>query len=419
MKVSVGRRLVLKSGTLAASVAAIGAPHMLLAQTQPIRIGIINALTGPNSTFGENNLIGHRIAVNQFNQGGGLAGRQVELVVRDDRAQAGQGVTHARELAGSGINLLMGAGSSAVVVGLCSLMPELKSVFVVNSAAAMAITHEAWNRNIFRLCPNAYTTFGALGRNVAEAHPNVLKWGAITPDYSFGHDASRVFANAVRKHHTKGSSQSFDISRNIVVGATQSDFRPQINALMNSSVEGLFIGLQGANEINFFQQARAVGLDKKLKVLAETGGDVVFLTLGKDMPEAVWTAAFWPYSVEPLKSHKASQQLLGDYIAMTGNQLPNGHMYKGYHAMQGFLEGIKKAKSTETEAVINAMEDLTWQSPTGTVSIRKPDHAAIGAFFIAQYVRQDTAPFVRVKQVRPTSELALIETPSTGKEYVM
>ena len=419
MKISVGRRLVLKGGALAASAAAIGAPHMLLAQTQPIRIGIINALTGPNSTFGENNLIGHRIAVNQFNQGGGLAGRPVELVVRDDRAQAGQGVTHARELAGSGINLLMGAGSSAVVVGICSLMPELKSVFVVNSAAAMAITHEAWNRNIFRLCPNAYTTFGALGRNVAEAHPNVLKWAAITPDYSFGHDASRVFANAVREHHTKSSSKSFDISRNIVVGATQSDFRPQINALMNSSIEGLFIGLQGANEINFFQQARAVGLDKKLKVLAETGGDVVFLTLGKDMPEAVWTAAFWPYSVEPLKSNKASQQLLGDYIAMTGNQLPNGHVYKGYHAMQGYLEGIKKAKSTETDAVINAMEDLTWQSPTGTVSIRKQDHAAIGAFFIAQYVRQDTAPFVRVKQVRPTSELALIETPSPGKEYVM
>ena len=419
MKADVRRRLVLMGGTLAAGVAAIGTPRLLLAQTQPIRIGIVNALTGPNSPFGESNLIGHRIAVSQFNKAGGLAGRQVELVVRDDRAQASQGVAHARDLAGSGINLRMGAGSSAVAIGICSMMPELKSVFVVNSASAMAITHEAWNRHIFRLCPNAYTTFGALGRNVAEAHPNVMKWALITPDYSFGHDSSRVFAAAVRERLTKGSSKGFDISRNIVVGATQSDFRPQINALMNSDIEALFIGLQGANEINFFQQARAVGLDRKLKVLAETGGDVVFLALGKDLPEAIWTAAFWPYSVEPLKSNKASQQLLEDYIAMTGNQLPNGHMYKGYHAMQGFLEGIKKARSTETEAVINAMEDLTWQAPTGTVTVRKQDHAAIGSFFIAQYVRQDTAPFFRVKLARQTSELGLIETPSPGKEYVM
>lgn len=419
MNINSKRRLVIKGGAIAAGAAAIGAPNLLLAQNQPIRIGIINAFSGPNSTFGENNLIGHRIAVNQFNKAGGLAGRQVELVTRDDRAQASQAVAHARELAGSGVNLFMGAGSSAVVIGLCSLMPELKSVFVVNSAAAMAITHEAWNRNIFRLCQNAYVLFRALGRSVAEAHPNVTNWAMITPDYSFGHDSSRVFANALKQYHPKGQAKNFDVSRNIVVGASQSDFRTQINSLMNSNVEGLFIGLQGANEISFFQQARAVGLDKKLKVMAETGGDVVFQTLGKEMPEAVWTNAFWPYSVEPLKSNKASQQLLRDYVAMTGNQTPNGHVYKGYHAMQGFLEGIRKAKSGDTEAVINAMEDLTWQSPTGPSNIRKHDHAAVGTFFPGVYVRQDAAPYFRVKEVRPTSELALIETPSPGSEYVM
>jgi branched-chain amino acid transport system substrate-binding protein len=419
MKVQAGRRNVLKGAAAIAGTAAIGAPGLLLAQSQPIRIGICNALSGPNAPFGENNLAGHKIAVNQVNRAGGIMGRQVELVVRDDKAQAAQGATISREFAGSGINLMMGSGSSAVAIAMCPLAQELKMVFVVNSAAAMGITHEAWNRNVFRLCPNAYTLFRANGRAVAEKYPNVLKWSAITPDYSFGHDAAKTFGNAVKQYHAKRDSKDFEVANTIVVGATQSDFRPQINSLMNSNVEGLFIGLQGGNEISFFQQARAVGLDKKLKVMSETGGDVVFITLGKDMPDAVWTNVFWPYTLEPVKSNKQSQQLLTEAIAMTGSKFPNSHVYKGYHAMQGLLEGIKKAKSADTDAVINAMEDMTWESPTGPVKVRKEDHAAMGVFFPGVYVPDTVEPYCKLREVIAVNESTAIEPPSPGKEFVM
>ena len=419
MNVSTGRRRILRGAVALAGSASVGAPGLLRAQTQPIRIGITNALSGPNTLYGENNLIGHRIAVSHFNKAGGLQGRQVELVVRDDRAQAAQGVAITRVLSGAGVNLLMGGGSSVVAIAICPLAQELKMVYVVNSAAAMAITHEAWNRHVFRLCPNAYTLFMALGRAVAETRPNLMKWGCITPDYSFGHDAARVFGNAVRQYHPKHASKDFEIRNTVVVAAAQSDFRPQINSLMNSDLEALFIGLLGANEISFFQQARAVGLDKKLKLMAETAGDVAYQVLGKDMPEAIWTNVFWPYSLEPIKGVKQSQQLHQDFIALTGKQIPNSHMYKGYHAMQGLLEGIKKAKSAETDAVINAMEDMSWESPTGPVKIRKQDHAAVGIFFPGLFVPQPTEPYYRLKEVRPTSEVSIIETPSPGKEYVM
>ena len=73
------------------------------------------------------------------------------------------------------------------------------------------------------------------------------------------------------------------------------------------------------------------------------------------MPPAVWTTLFWPYSLEPVKSNKASQKLLADDAAATGKGLPNGHVYKGYHAMQCLLEGICKAGTTDTEGLIGAM----------------------------------------------------------------
>ena len=419
MSLNSKRRKLLKGAAAAAGTAAIGAPGLLLAQTQPIRIGITNALSGPNALYGEPNVMGQRIAVNQYNKAGGILGRQIELVVRDDRAQTAQGVAIARELAGSGVNFLMGGGSSAVAIAYCGLMPELKMLYFSNAAAAMAITHEAWNRNVFRLCPNAYSLYASLGRAVAERYPNVLKWGGITPDYSFGHDAARVFANAVRQYHPKRDSKDFEIRSTVVVGATQTDFRPQVNALMNSDVEGLFIGMPGAPEISFFQQARAVGLDKKLKVMAEVSGDVAFQAMGKDLPDNVWGNVFWPYEVDPHRKHKMTQQLLQDYSALTGKKFPTGHLYRGYHAMQGLLEGIKKAKSTEIEAVINAMEGMTWESAIGPYSVRKQDHAGIGTLFVGTYSTTSAEPFVKLKEVRTISELGIIETPFPGKEYVM
>ena len=418
MNANAGRRRLLKGAAAAAGTVAVGAPGLLLAQTQPIKIGVTNALSGPNALYGESNVMGQKLVVAQYNKAGGVLGRQVELVVRDDSAQTAKGMGIAREFAGSGINFLAGGGSSAVALGYCSLMPELKMIYL-GSTPGMGITHESWNPYVFRFNPNAYSLFLALGRAVAERYPNVMKWGSITPDYAFGHDAARVFGSALTQYHPKRGSKDFEIRKPVVVGGAQTDFRPQINALMNSDIEGLFIGMPGAAEISFFQQARAVGLDKKLKVMAEVSGDVAMLALGADMPDNVWGVVFWPYEQEPVKSNKISQQLLADYAALTGKKYPNGHVLRGDHGIRGLLEGIKKAKTTEVPAVIAAMEGLTFESAVGPYTIRKADHAGMSTLYSGTYTRQAAEPLIRLKEVRAVSEVSVIETPSPGKEYVM
>ena len=84
-------------------------------------------------------------------------------------------------------------------------------VYTLNAAGAMALTHEAWNRHVFRLCANAYASYMAIGRVLAEKHPNAMKWGAIVPDYSFGHDTAKTFAKAVKQFHPQRASKDFEI----------------------------------------------------------------------------------------------------------------------------------------------------------------------------------------------------------------
>ncbi len=418
MNAHLNRRQLLQGAGAVAGAATIGAPALAIAQTGPIRIGVTNALSGPNALYGESNVTGQKLVVAEYNRAGGVLGRQVELVVRDDRAQTAVGAGFAREFSGSGIQFLAGGGSSAVATAYCGLVQELKMLYIC-STPGMAITHEAFNRNVFRFNPNAYQLYLAMGRVVAERYPNVLKWGAITPDYAFGHDSARVFGAALQQSHAKRASKDFEVRKPVVVGGTQTDFRPQINSLMNSDIEGLFIGMPGAPEVSFFQQARAVGLDKKLKVMAEVSGDVAMLALGKDMPDNVWCNVFWPYEQEPGKSNKVSQRLLAEYTAQTGKQNPNGHVLRGEIGVRALLEGIRRANSIDTQAVIAAMEELSFESALGPYTVRKADHAGVAPLYVGTYARLDAEPFIRLKEVRSIPGLSVLETPSPGKEYVM
>lgn len=103
---------------------------------------------------------------------------------------------------------------------------------------------------------------------------------------------------------------------------------------------------------------------------------------------------------------------------MSGKKYPTGHIFRDYPVLQGLLESIKKANSTEIDAVINSMEGLSWESAIGPYKIRKQDHAGIGKLFVGTYATQPAEPFVQLKEMRSMSEESIIETPSPGKKYV-
>ena len=414
----ISRRKILQGAAAAAGVAATGAPGLLLAQNQPIRVGLAFTLSGTYALSNEPIAKGAQLAIAHYNRNGGLLGRQIEGVLRDDKFSGAGAVAATRELAGMGINLFVGGGSSVAALGVLPLLQELKAVLSIAGSAAMSVTHENFSRNAFRVLANANMQYGGLGRAVALQHPNVMKWQAVTPDSSFGRDTAKSWAAGLRQAHPKANSKDFEIRDMMLVGASQTDFRSQINQLMNSGVEGLFMAAVGTPTVSFFQQARSVGLHKKLKVICETLGDATAKPMGKDnFP--FWGPTFWPYQVEPTKSNKLSQQLYKDWVATYKDPSPATVGLLGYRAASALFEGIKKAKSTETEAVIAAMEDMKFDTPTGPFRLRKKDHQSIGTVFFAQYVPSSKEPFFEMKTVQAIDEETVVEPPSPGAEYLI
>jgi branched-chain amino acid transport system substrate-binding protein len=388
------------------------------AQSGPIQVGVMYALSGVGAPVGNAFWIGTQLAAKQVNRAGGLMGRPIELIVRDDKYNSASSVAAARELAGLGINLLIGGSQTVTALGLAPLAPELKAVLMIAGAAGMPVTHELYNRNIFRTVSNNYTAYSSLGRALIERYPQVKTWISVAPDGDFGRDSAKFFGDSVKKYSVKSAGAAATVLDTIFAQATATDFKTQINAIMNTPAEGLYLGIAGAAQISFFQQARSVGLYDKFKVIGEVGNEIVTAkALGRNLPKDVWSVSYWNHGLEPFRSNPISKQLFDDYVELTGDKAPPGLVMAGHRTGMALFEGIRKAKSTETQAVIEAMEDMTIETVGGPFRFRKEDHQAICYNFFAQMQPDTVDPFYKVTQMARIDSAEMIEPATPGKAF--
>lgn len=411
------RRNVLQGSLAAAGALATTRLNYARAQSGPIRIGVMYALSGVGAPVGNAFWIGTQLAAMQTNRAGGLLGRQVELVVRDDKYNSATSVSAARELAGQGLNLLIGGSQTVTALGLAPLAPELKAVVMIAGAAGMPVTHELYNRNIFRTVSNNYTAYTALGRAVSERYGNVKTWVSVAPDGDFGRDSARFFGAAVQKYSAR-SGKPATVLDTVYAQATATDFKTQINAIMNTQAEGLYLGIAGAAQISFFQQGRSMGLYDKFKVVAEVGNELVTAkAMGRNMPPDMWSVSYWNNGLEPFKSNPLSQQLYDDYVAMTKDKSPPALVMAGHRTAMALFEGIRQAKSTETDAVIAGLEQAKIDTVGGPFYFRKEDHQAICYNFFVQLKPDSQEPFYKAVQMARVDSAEIIEPPSPGKAF--
>lgn len=409
------RRTVLKGFAASAGMTLGMNATYLRAQSAPIRIGASYALSGVGAPVGTQMLVGTQIAAQQINRAGGLLGREVELVIRDDKYNSAESVAVARELAGDGINLMLGGSQTVTALGLAPLAPELNMVAIIVAAAGMPVTHELFNRNIFRTTANNYTQYGSLGRTLIEQNPDIKTWISLAPDGDFGRDSALFFGRAIEKY---SPSDEVTVLNTIYAQATATDFRTQINQLMSSDAEGLYLGIAASAQISFFQQARSVGLYDKFKAIGEVGnGDITGKAMGRNTHPNIWSVCHWLHNQEPFASNAVSQQLYKDYVEMKGEEFPSGQVAAGHRAALALFAGIDKAQSTETEEVITAMEDLTFESVGGTVRFRPEDHQMLGLNYYSQMGPSSEAPYFQFNQVTSVDASEMIEPANPGQPF--
>ncbi|RDI22602.1 ABC transporter substrate-binding protein [Pseudacidovorax intermedius] len=412
------RRHFLQATAAAAVLGSVGV-RPVRAQGGPIRIGLMLPMSGIGAEAGAAWLAGARVAVAQWNAKGGVLKRQVELVVRDDKFSSAGAVAAARELAGSGVNLLIGGSQSPMALATAPILPELKALMVAPCPTVMSLTHEGFQRNFFRLSWNAYIAFAGIGNMLTDRFKEVQTWSCIVPDSENGRDMARFFSVGVQRAAQK-AGRTVKVLDPVFASLNKADYKVEINSLMNAPSQGLFVGLTAAPCISLLQQGRAVGMDRKFKVIGDAGTELMIAkAMQKSTPANLWSISYWVPGTEAGRRHAMSNALYEDYVKLTGDRNPPSIVQSSHRCALALFNGIEKAGGTDTDAVIAALEGLEFDTAVGRYHIRKEDHQGLGEAYIAQVGAREADPGYGIVDAIAYREADVAEPPSPGKPLSM
>ncbi|BCN40878.1 amino acid ABC substrate-binding protein [Alicycliphilus denitrificans] len=368
----VNRRDLMKWAGAGAAIAG-GLAHAQ--DSGPIKLGFISSLTGAQAPLGQPMLLGAQIAVDQINQAGGVNGRKLELVVRDDKAKPADATVAARELAGSGVNLHLGVVSSAVALALTAMLEQEKAVLITCAAHSDKLTKENFNRHYFRVTDNPYMKLRFMARGIAERHGNVTAWSGLIPDHEYGRTTWNCFEEGLLEYYPSVAKKQPTIIKAIKTQYGATDYRNVIGAAMGLQAEGFFNSAYGGDAVTLYKQAKPYGFFKKAKVVVDSANEfVVAKAMKQELPDH-WAGTHW-YS-GAFTDVPMSNAVFEEYKKRTGDEYAVGWVGEGHAAVMAYAKAIQEAGTTETQAVIRALESVKFDTTCGPRYFRKEDHQAV------------------------------------------
>jgi branched-chain amino acid transport system substrate-binding protein len=355
--------------TLAAALALLLPSH---ARGAPIKVGFPIILSGGGALFGEPALKGAQMYVEEVNAAGGVLGRPIELLVRDTKGNADEAVRVARELIlKDNVDFLVGTVTSAEGPAVSVVAKENKIVFIAPIPKTDQLTApEKLHPYVFRVSANTTVE----GRSAAEV---VAKWtvkriATISPDYAYGQDVTRAFADWIKK-----IKPGVEIVDQEWPKLGEADYTPFINAMMGKKPDAVFSSLWGGFFVTFAKQAKPLGLFDAVQynviAVGEAGSPETAKSMGNDYPFGIWGNAYDAFYWNPSPAHRNYAERLSRFLK---DPHPSSWAIQGYTGMQFLVEGIKKAGATDSDRVAKALLGLSIDPPIGRQTIREKDHQA-------------------------------------------
>jgi branched-chain amino acid transport system substrate-binding protein len=374
-----GPRSVLAAALASVLIGGSAVPVRVGAQAKPIRIGEINSYSGVATVFTFPYKEGLALATKEINDAGGVMGRPLEFIHRDDKLKPDEAVKAARELVlQEKVDYLAGCITSAVGLAISAYAKDAKVLYFATHCQTSRLTWDDGHRYVAHTTNNVNQYVRVMAKKAATMP--YKKWAHISPDYEYGHNLWEEFWAYLK--HLKPDVQL--VQQNWPkLGET--DHSSYITALLQSGADGFFSGLWGSQEINFVKQARPFGLFDKIPLFSPAVGTPDELDpLGKEAPVGAITTTFPWYDEGTLKRHPkldAWNKKYTEWAKSRGNvkdPQPKLGASWGYASVYIIAEAMKRAKSTDQEKVIAVLsEGFDMEFPWGKVIMRGCDMQAL------------------------------------------
>jgi branched-chain amino acid transport system substrate-binding protein len=328
-----------------------------------IKIGEINSYKA-QPAFLEPYKKGMELAIDQINAAGGLNGKKVQLITRDDNANPGDAVRVAEELISRDkVDVLTGSFLSHIGLALTDFAKQKKVFFLASEPLTDKIVWQNGNRYTFRLRPSTHMQVAML---VPEASAMKKKrWAIVYPNYEYGQTAAATFKTLM-----KAAQPDIEFVAEQATPLGKVDAGSVVQALGDAKPDAIFNVLFGADLSRFVREGNTRGLFKGREVVSLLTGEPEYLDPLKDESPTGWLVTGYPWYAIKTPEHDAFKNA---YEAKF-KDYPRLGSVVGYSAIMSLAAGIKKAQSTDTEKLITAFRGLTLMSPFGSVTYRPEDH---------------------------------------------
>jgi branched-chain amino acid transport system substrate-binding protein len=377
---NLGRRALLQSGL---AITALTAPPFISARGDtPVRIGMVNPLTGILSALAASEVEGAKYAVERLNKKNGILGRPIELLVEDSANDVGTGVQKTRKLIERDkVDVILGDVNSGIAYAMSQVTSELKVFHIVPGGHTDPITGADCKWNVFRICNTTSMDAAAITGELFKRFGK--KFFFITPDYAYGHTLQDNF---IRNLKALGGEYQAEL-----LPINTSEFSATLIKAKAYKPSVLLNNMGGLAQINCMKQFTQFGMQKEMAL----GGALFELETVKAVPADAQTGSWameWWWN-QPNVPEVAP--FVADFRKATG-KTPSARHWFGLVAIESVRLGAEKAQSLDGPKLSLAIEgmelppDVALQA--GKAFYRAGDHELMCDIFVGDMHPPKSSP---------------------------
>jgi branched-chain amino acid transport system substrate-binding protein len=344
-----------------------------------IKIGLVMPMTGTVGAAGQEVVAAVKLYMAQH--GDTVAGKKIELLIRDDGSIPDNAKRLAQELVVNDHVAILAAGTTPSAMSMAPIATEAKIPTVVMISGTSVVTERS---------PYYVRTCFTLGQQSGIIADWAIKNGShkavsVLSDWAPGAEAGKAF----EQHFTQGGGQ---VLETLKVPLANPDFAPFLQRARDLAPDTLFVFVPAGQAGAFARQFAERGLDKSgIKLVGP--GDIVDdndLAGTGDALLGVVTAGFYS-AAHPSALNK---DYVAAYAKATGGKRANFISVGGYDGMHLIYEALKKTKgNTDPDALLAAMKGMSWESPRGPISIDPDTRDIIQNVYIRKVEKKDGEPW--------------------------
>jgi branched-chain amino acid transport system substrate-binding protein len=340
------------------------------AAADTIKIGEINSYKAQPAFLGPYKN-GWNLALDEVNAAGGIDGKMLEVISRDDNGNPGDTIRVAQELmTREQVSLLFGGFLSNTGLALADYAKQRKVFFLAAEPLTDKIVWQDGNKYTYRLRPSTYMQVAMLVPEAVKL--NKKRWAVVYPNYEYGQSAVATF-----KRLLKAAQPDVEFVADQATPLGKIDAGAVTQALADAKPDAIFNVEFAADLAKFVREGTTRGLFKDRAVVSLLTGEPDYLDpLGAEAPVG-WIVTGYPwYSIDTPANRKFVAAYESKY-----HDYPRLGSVVGYSALMSVADGLKKAKSTDPDKLAAAFKGLTVQTPFGPITYRVQDNqSTMGAY---------------------------------------